>query len=208
MLYLSQISDGQLDAEKSQRFTSKTLDRIRHIEKTINDMLVFAHGGQFQMSEFAVTRLLDELSDQLQPQLDLHHARLEIDFPPDSVLIHGNKDALLGALVNLCMNAMEAGDQGLLIRLQGVLDERGNLVLALADNAGGMDEETRKHLFDPFFTTKDSGTGLGLAVVKSVVESHQGRINVESEVGAGTRFYIALPCLNGNKTQLSRQEVE
>ena len=208
MLYLSQISEGQLDSDKSQRFTNKALDRIRHIEKTINDMLVFAHGGQFHMSEFAVTQLLDDLADQLQPQLDLHHARLVIDHQVNSVLIHGNKDALLGALVNLCMNAMEAGDQGLLIRLQGILDERGNLVLCVSDNAGGMPEETRSHLFDPFFTTKDSGTGLGLAVVKSVVESHQGKISVESDLGAGSRFFIVLPCLQGSKTQLSQPEVK
>jgi signal transduction histidine kinase len=71
-----------------------------------------------------------------------------------------------------------------------------------------MDENTLKHLFDPFFTTKVDGTGLGLAVVKSVIESHQGRIHVESSPGQGSCFQIHLPCQQASKTQLSKHENE
>ena len=203
MLYLSQIIDGKLDLEKSQKFTSKALDRIRHIEKTINDMLVFAHGGQFHMSDFAVTELLAELQDHLAPQLKLHRAQLNIKANEQNILINGNKDALLGALANLCMNAIDASEQALTITISTTLDRRGDLNLAVIDNAGGMDEQTLQHLFDPFYTTKQDGTGLGLAVVKSVIESHQGQIQVNSSAGEGSCFDITLPCMTGSKTQLS-----
>jgi two-component system sensor histidine kinase FlrB len=206
MLYLSQVSDGMLDADKSQRFSSKALDRIRHIEKMINDMLVFAHGGQFQMSEFSIGDLLSELQDQLQPQLNLHRARMDISCVQPEPRIHGNKDALLGALANLCMNAMDAGDQGLHIRINVSLNTRGDVVLFIADNAAGMDEQTLAHLFDPFFTTKESGTGLGLAVVRSVIESHHGRISVQSRPGSGSQFTLLLPFAGGSKSQLSQNE--
>ncbi len=206
MLYLSQIIDGNLDLEKSQKFTSKALDRIRHIEKTINDMLVFAHGGQFHMSDFAITDLLAELQDHLAPQLKLHSAQLYIESSNQNILINGNKDALLGALANLCMNAIDASEQALKIAISAQLDRRGDLNLTVTDNAGGMDEQTLQHLFDPFYTTKQDGTGLGLAVVKSVIESHQGQIKVSSRLGEGSQFDISLPCMTGSKTQLSKQK--
>jgi len=206
MLYLSQVAEGGLDEVKSLRFSSKALDRIRHIEKTINDMLVFAHGGQFLMSELSVDDLLQELQDQLRPQFELHHARVDIRRIEPAPRINGNKDALLGALANLCMNAIDAGGQGLHLRIDVSLNQRGDLLLAIADNASGMDQHTLDHLFDPFFTTKESGTGLGLAVVRSVIESHQGQISVESAPGAGSRFSLLLPTVGSSKTQLSHSE--
>ncbi len=210
MLYLSQIMEGNLDTEKSQKFTQKTLDRIKHIETMINDMLVFAHGGQFHMSDFPVADLIKELIDQIQPQLNLHQATLKIDDVRRDILINGNKDALLGALANICMNALDAGtryqDKNQQINIFVSITKKGQVLLSIKDNAGGMDENTLSHLFDPFFTTREEGTGLGLAVVKSVVESHQGIIEVDSTLGEGSQFDVYLPSLQASNTQLSHKE--
>lgn len=205
MLYLSQIVKGHLNEEKTQKFTVKALARIKHIETMINDMLVFAHGGQFHMSDFQIADLLDELVDQLQPQINKHKAELEMQLPTTALAINGNKDALLGALANLCMNAMDAAHKAVTITIRVTPTARGDVSISIADDASGMDEKTLKHLFDPFFTTKINGTGLGLAVVKSVIESHQGQIGVTSEVGQGSCFDIRLPCLQASKTQLSKE---
>lgn len=205
LLYLSQIVDGELNEEQRRRFSGKALDRVRHIESTINDMLSFAHGGQFHMCDFPVRQLLTELRDQLQPQLALRPVRLKLSLPESELLINGNKDALLGALANLCMNALDARceDRELLLRIETGLTRQGLLSLSIEDNGCGMDENTLAHLFDPFFTTKMDGTGLGLAVVKSVIESHQGGIEVRSEPGQGSCFEIRLPCQQASRTQLS-----
>ena len=203
MLYLSQLVEGDMEAETSQAFSEKALARIKHIEKMINDMLVFAHGGQFNMSQFSVSELMQDLQDQLQPQIDQRNAQLIINGGDISARLRGNKDALLGALGNLCMNALDAADQQAEIRIRISLNLRGMLSIMVQDNGCGMDISTRKHLFDPFFSTKVDGTGLGLAVVKSVIESHQGRIAVASRPGRGTRFRIFLPCQQGLKSQIS-----
>jgi len=203
MLYLSQIVDGNLDNDKSQRFTAKALARIKHIESMINDMLVFAHGGQFHMSDFAINDLLSELNDQLQPHFKQCFAQFSMDITDKTLLINGNKDALLGALANLCMNAIDSAEDILKINIVAKPDRKGDLFISIRDNGCGMDTDTLKHLFDPFFTTKMDGTGLGLAVVKSVIESHQGSIKVASEPGIGSCFEIHLPCLQANRTQLS-----
>ena len=203
MLYLSQILEANLDQETSLTFSAKALARIKHIEKMINDMLVFAHGGQFNMSRFSVTELLNDLQEQLRPIVEQRSARLEISGLQQLLQLQGNKDAMLGALGNLCMNALDASGQEPHIQIKVSLTDRGSMSLTVEDRGCGMDAHKRKHLFDPFFTTKIDGTGLGLAVVKSVIESHQGQIRVASRPGVGTRFRIQLPCQQGMKTQIS-----
>jgi len=206
MLYLSQIVDGDMDSDTSQVFSEKALARIKHIEKMINDMLVFAHGGQFNMCQFSIRDLIDELQDQLRPQIEQRQASLEIFGDEINAQLRGNKDALLGALGNLCMNSLDAADQQPRIRIRIKLTLRGMLSVTVEDNGCGIDISTRKHLFDPFFSTKVDGTGLGLAVVKSVIESHQGRIAVSSKPGRGSRFRIFLPCQQGMQSQVSGSE--
>ncbi len=203
MLYLSQIVETNLDQDTHLRFSGKALARIKHIEKIINDMLVFAHGGQFNMSQFSIGSLLTELQEQLIPMLEQKDASLTISNNYQALRLQGNKDALLGALGNLCMNALDASDSKPTICIKIELSKKGQLLIVVDDRGCGMDVQMRHHLFDPFFTTKIDGTGLGLAVVKSVIESHEGFISVASRPGVGTRFRIKLPYLQGMKTQIS-----
>lgn len=203
MLYLSQCVDARLDHETSRGFCEKALARNRHIEKLINDMLVFAHGGQFVTTRFSVSELVDELNEQLLPQLQQRDALLRLNGQDAAAELQGNKDALLGALANLCMNALQACAQQPRIVISIATTIRGLLSISIRDNGCGMDRNTRAHIFGPFFSTKTDGTGLGLAVVKAVVESHQGRIAVYSRPGRGCRFRIFLPCRQALKTQIS-----
>ena len=204
MLYLSQCVDGALDADRLQNFCGKALARNRHIETLINDMLVFAHGGQFVTTRFAVRDLIAELEEQLLPQIQQRGAELALDGADCALTLQGNKDALLGALGNLCMNSLQACGDHARIRISVAPTRRGLLSISLRDNGCGMDRETRRHIFEPFFSTKTDGTGLGLAVVKAVVESHQGRIAVYSRPGRGCRFRVFLPSRDANVTQISR----
>jgi two-component system sensor histidine kinase FlrB len=206
MLYLSQIVESNLDQDTHLRFSEKALARIKHIEKIINDMLVFAHGGQFNMSQFSIGALLGELQEQLVPMLEQKGASLSILNNYQSLRLQGNKDALLGALGNLCMNALDASDKKPTISIKIALSNKGPLLIIVDDRGCGMDAQMRRHLFDPFFTTKIDGTGLGLAVVKSVIESHEGSISVASRPGVGTRFRIQLPYLQGLKSQISNAD--
>ncbi len=203
LLYLSQLAEGHLDDEKSRKFIHKSLDRTKHIEKMINDMLVFSHGGHFKMSEFLLVDLLTELNDQIQPLFQPGFAQLKIRQFDQNIRLNGNKTALVGALANLCMNALQQSSEHLVVILTINMSPGGYLQIAIQDNAGGMDEHTQKHLFDPFYTTKSDGTGLGLAVVKSVVESHQGQIAVNSKQGQGSVFVMSLPSQSAHKQQVS-----
>lgn len=206
MLYLSQCVAGTIDRDTNLAFCQKALARSRHIEKLINDMLVFAHGGQFISTRFSVAELFDDLQEQLQPHLQQRDAQLLLEGQDCPVELQGNKDALLGALGNLCVNALQACKQKPRIEIRIATTRRGLLSISLRDNGCGMERETRSHIFDPFFSTKTDGTGLGLAVVKAVVESHQGSIAVYSRPSRGCRFRLFLPCRGAMKTQTSNPE--
>lgn len=110
--------------------------------------------------------------------------------------------------MNLCVNARDAMPDGGTIKIETMVRDhaavkskfpkaaaRRYLTISISDTGGGMDETTKRKIFDPFFTTKDpgKGTGLGLALVHSIIENHHGMIDVESELGKGTAFHLFLP---------------
>jgi signal transduction histidine kinase len=96
------------------------------------------------------------------------------------------------ALLNVMSNAVQAMDGGgtLTVRARA---EDGAVRVEIADTGSGIPEEVRHRIFEPFFTTRATGTGLGLAVVKRILDDHRATIEVESTEGAGTRFVVRLP---------------
>ena len=103
----------------------------------------------------------------------------------------------------LLLNACDAvqSDTGFIAISTYLMEEKKRVGIAISDNGIGMDEETRSHMFEPFFTTKtvspekesSLNSGLGVSVVYEIVKSHQGSIEVESELGKGTTITICLP---------------
>ena len=97
-------------------------------------------------------------------------------------------------LLNIFVNAAQAMEHMGLIRV-GSREENGGVTVEISDNGSGISKETMMHIFDPFFTTKEigKGTGLGLSLSYGIIQSHRGKIDVDSEVGKGTTFKIWLP---------------
>jgi signal transduction histidine kinase len=111
--------------------------------------------------------------------------------------VPGDEDSLIRALENLFRNAIDAMPQGGLLHITiSHNDKLSKCVrMEIADNGVGIQPDHLDRIFDPFFSTKDvgKGTGLGLPIVHSIVQEHQGTISVESQPGVGTRFIIQLP---------------
>jgi signal transduction histidine kinase len=97
-------------------------------------------------------------------------------------------------LLNLYKNSVDAMDQGGTLTVSARPAGEDNVEITVADEGCGIPETDRDSIFSPFFTTKSSGTGLGLAVSKRIIEQHEGgSLAVESEEGKGTKFTITLP---------------
>ncbi len=196
MLYTSNLFRSDLDLVSQRRFSEKSLASLRHIEKMVNDMLMFVRGGGAMDHDVAIPVLLNEFRQVIEPQLQLYSGTLEIlDETTGSINarhIHGNKDALLAAVLNLATNAMQACGEGIRLRLNITGDSHA-VYFKLSDNGPGIPEQFRERIFEPFFTTRSSGTGLGLAVVRAVVQGHHGEVFLDSSHNKGCTFTIRLP---------------
>jgi signal transduction histidine kinase len=164
----------------------------RHLEEILNAFLQFARAGELTLAETDLNQLVRDFIDFYQPDAKVH--RIEIsphlasDLPP--ILVDGS--LLRQMLLNLARNGQQAMPAGGLLELQTSLRD-GRVQLAIIDNGAGMDVATRSKLFQTFFSTKTTGSGLGLATVRKIVDAHHGTISCESEPGRGTRFLISFP---------------
>lgn len=116
---------------------------------------------------------------------------------PDIECYPGKLNQLVMNIINNGIHATEMNPNSgkeRIVKISTAVDGK-DILISIADNGKGMDESTKSKIFDPFFTTKDvgEGTGLGLSIAFSIIESHNGQINVESKVGEGTTFNIRIP---------------
>jgi signal transduction histidine kinase len=112
--------------------------------------------------------------------------------------MRGDADKLRRVILNLLANALDALEEAEVpqphIEIEAGENLAGNEVwVRVRDNGPGMDAERLQRIFSPFYTSKETGTGLGLAVSKKVVDAHGGSIEAHSEPGAGTSFLLTLP---------------
>jgi PAS domain S-box-containing protein len=170
-------------------------------------LLAFARRGKYRVQPIDVGGLVHELAGLLGhsfPRNVKVTALIEEGLPA----VEADPGQIYQALLDLCVNAREAMPEGgtLTFRvtgetvsgdpgqsLMGDLPEGRYVHVTVADTGKGMDEQTRERIFEPFFTTRGTGTGLGLSSVYGIVESHSGRIEVESAPGEGTSFHVHLP---------------
>ena len=190
VLYASQMSNPVLAEDKRLRFSQKILERLHYLERQVNDMLIFAKQGRLAMQSFSLQQLLAHVAESMEA----FTGRFTIDSQLKTDVLLGNEDALRGALMNLLNNAVEAGAGKIALTAWQVDD--GSIRIAIEDDGPGIDEQRQARLFEPFYTTKSHGTGLGLAVVDSVVRAHNGAVICRSEAGRGAAFTLTLPCIN------------
>lgn len=198
MLYVSHLCKPQGYVQGEAHYAEKTLVGLRQLERMVDDMLVFARGGEFTPELVAIDSLLEELRQILEPQLLQCNGNLDIRNSVTDSVIEGSRDMLLGALLNLSTNAMQACGKEMHLSIEVASTEANAIEIRVSDNGPGIDEEIQKKIFEPFFTTRSGGTGLGLAVVRAVVQGHQGDIQVRSRPDAGTIFSLKLPLSQGD----------
>ena len=193
MLYVSHLTQPVVETEQRQRIAEKIYSGLRHLEKLVNDMLVFTRGGTVGIEPISVASLLQEVRNLAEATVLNGGCQLSVaDEAPGSVL-HGNREALIGALHNLITNAIQACGQGGTIHLQARTTDTGMTELLVADNGPGISTGIQERIFEPFFTTRTQGVGLGLAVVQACARAHNGNLSLQSQLGQGSTFAITLP---------------
>ncbi|EDQ00697.1 sensor histidine kinase [Shewanella benthica] len=199
LLYASNLANTKISAQARARFQTKLVDRLNELEHQVNDMLLMAKGrGQDQGEAHKVATILDQVMANCEPIAEQNLCKLiQIDHSVSEFL--ANSSTLSSAINNLVINSIEAG--ATLIELRGSETE-SQIQIHVTDNGRGLDKEMQQKVLEPFFTTKPQGTGLGLAVVQSVVANHGGEIQLGCEKGKGCKVSLHFPKLKISMVQL------
>jgi two-component system, sporulation sensor kinase E len=170
------------------------ITQIERITKVMNQLLAFARRRTPERQAIDLAEIVEDSLEMFQERIA--HSRITVEKAIEAQMpsVHADRDQLVQVLINLVMNSLHAMPDGGRLRLS-LACEGSHVCLGVSDTGHGMPEEIRSKVFEPFFTTKDfgKGTGLGLTVVKGIIEEHGGTIAVESVVGKGTTFWIRLP---------------
>jgi two-component system NtrC family sensor kinase len=168
--------------------------QISRIEGIVRSMLDKTRFGESGHEAVDVNRVLSGIREVVEPKLT--SAGIDFAFEPADGLptVQGDPSRLQQVFLNLIGNASDAMPDGGSLTVRTRLDG-GKVIVEIADTGTGMDEEVLKHIFEPFFTTKPrgEGTGVGLAVVRQILNEHGARVGVDSEKGKGSRFLITFP---------------
>jgi two-component system sensor histidine kinase FlrB len=199
MLYSANLSNRTLSNSARGTFQEKLSSRLRDLEQQVNDMLLFSKSGSEQVvNSLSVSELINDSVKSMDALITKASAQVNIQLPDDDNIILANKNALTGAIQNLLHNALLATDSAkieqAIINIQ-VYKQNDAVYISVQDNGPGIISKNIEKIFEPFYTSSSKGTGLGLAVVKSVVEAHQGEVNYLSQPGEGAHFCLKLPLL-------------
>jgi two-component system sensor histidine kinase FlrB len=194
MLYASHLTRKGLAPEAQTQFANKLSDRLKELESQVNDMLLFAKSGEEQVvAQIGLAELFAAIEGSANTMAAQHAQTLSFSGFDQDISITGNLTALQGAVLNLIHNASQVTPKNEMICIEAS-HCNGQLTVSVTDRGEGVPRSLQRKIFEPFFTTKTHGTGLGLAVVKSVVTAHNGSLSVSNVKNGGACFSLTLPC--------------
>ena len=167
------------------------VEQINHLNQIAGEFSQFANIGNPRHEIFDLHEIL-----YLLIQLYSADARVQLDCTPlpRSVLIDADRTHINRLFTNLIQNAIQAVPENRIAQISIEEELRNNKILVkVTDNGMGIPEEMRSKIFTPNFTTKTSGTGLGLAMCKGIVEQAKGEMWFETKAGEGSTFFVELP---------------
>lgn len=185
----------------------ETNDRLRQIilrgrdqlENLVKNFLLLARPGLSNHEEVNIKEVMDDILESLRNGPDWHEDTKVVTDLCDQTTMYGNKTEIRQALWNLILNAVQSMPDGGALKIKTTLNGKEHLEIRITDSGYGIKEDDCGKVFEPFYTTKERGTGLGLAIVSRIVESHGGKITIDSDLNKGTTCTLLLPKRNLDK---------
>jgi two-component system, NtrC family, sensor kinase len=193
-----------VDSEDSGKSRRKDIDdsldliatESRRCGNLVKNLLTLSRTTPINLQPTNLNQVIDRALRLIQHQLDLAGIHVEPELDPDLPLITCDGAQIEQVFLALMRNALDAMPQGENLWVRTKLNrQEGAVQISVRDDGCGVPAEILPRLFEPFLTTKDTGrgVGLGLAISRSILERHDGNIEVQSEVGRGTTFNVTLP---------------
>jgi len=202
ILNYAKLGQRHKDEPSRDKAFQRILDAATRATKITGSILAMARSGNGSFEGTSIRPIIEDTLLLLEREFRKYRIHLEtkLDEVPE---VLANASQLQRVVVNLLVNARQATAEGGLVRVTLQVDANtGEVVLTIRDSGTGISAEVLPRIFDPYFTTKSGpdasgkgGTGIGLASCKEIIDSHKGRIRVESSVGKGTAFIIRLPAV-------------
>ncbi len=175
----------------STRLLQAMCDESVRLSQTVNDFLDYARPRQPRKDPVELGAVLGQILAFVEGDFGRSGIHL-ITHLEEPLWVLGDKDLLYRAFYNILMNGRQAMTGPASLTVHGHVREN-TAVLAVTDSGPGFDPDTMDKLFEPFFTTKEGGTGLGLPIVRSIIESHGGAVTLSNPEGGGARVEVSLP---------------
>lgn len=209
MLYGEILENDDSISSENQELIRGIIDSVEQAKDLSRKLLDFSrqdsYGTMTQQDLVEETRLASQVVRHMAPR----NITVDIILPDTSLFIRGNKGMMSHLLLNLCNNAfhaMEGKDGILTISLKQ--EGEDTALLSVSDTGCGISKEAQAQVFEPFYTTKRNGkgTGLGLSVVQNVMDSVGGQVQMESQIGVGTTFFLSFPLVTPTRSLPSHQK--
>jgi two-component system NtrC family sensor kinase len=151
--------------------------------------------------QLSVKEVIQGTVKLVKNQIMVKGIQLETEIADDLPAIRGKRQDLQQAFLNIILNSVQATEKGGVISIRTEKVHGGYIRVAIEDTGTGIKPGDLEHIFDPFYTTKPvgEGTGLGLSLTYGIIKTHGGYIEVKSELGKGTAFFIHLPVADSKK---------
>lgn len=166
------------------RLARAIVEEANRLSQVVSEFLDFARPPTPRLEPMVVEETLEEILAFLEVTLTRAGVEVRTDFRKNQTPIPGDASMLHRAFLNILVNAIQAMDDGGLIRVETRLEYGGKqgdrLLVSISDTGPGLTEEAAKKLFSPFYTTKAKGTGLGLVIVRNIIEGHGGEIELKN----------------------------
>jgi len=172
-------------------------EEIRRLDRVIQGFLKFTRPEELKLVSLTLGELLGEVLRLVSGEADMSGVQIVTDVPEELPPVHGDRELLQQAILNLMLNACEAMPDGGALRVTTRRSSDGQLVLDIEDTGVGIASEDLPKIFDLYYTTKSGGSGIGLSLVYRIIQLHDGEVSVTSSPGEGTRFTIKLPEVGG-----------
>jgi PAS domain S-box-containing protein len=192
--YLVNRLEGEIDSADTERL-KRIVEAAERIQSFTKDLVTYARPSGEEPTLIQLDDLIERALSFCEHLIGEHGADVTLDVAESVPAVYGIRGQLEQVFVNLLTNACHSlsGEGGnIVVAAKPVGDDQ--VLITIEDNGHGISAEHVEHVFEPFFTTKDQGegTGLGLSIVRNILDNHHAEINVESELGRGTRFKITM----------------
>ncbi len=193
-----QLLEKGLDLEGTDKKLMDIIIRGKdQLESLARDFLLLARPSPGDPREMDVKNMIDDIIESVQFGPDWNEDIEVVRELCDQNSVYGNEMEIRQAIWNIALNAVQSMPDGgkFKIRTATVMNENGKkyLEIRIGDTGSGIGKEYLDRILEPFYTTKEKGTGLGLAIVNRVVESHEGKLRIDSELNKGTQCIVLLP---------------